>query len=137
MEDQYEVLGDLLGMCLTGYWGRFYDLDEDIGGSWAGVCHPTLFPRALTLGLPTSSASISLPAAEFCDSTCWYFFNDYTSEWQNGYGEIPGAVLGSWSTDAGPILPTGYEIDGDSSRWFAPMTSWHCGGLPLSFFFFQ
>ena len=84
---------------------------------------------------PTSSASISRPAAEFCDSTSCYFFNDCMSEWQSGYGEIPGAVLGSWSTGAGPVLSSGYEIDGDSSRWFAPAASWHSGGLPLSFFF--
>merc|ERR1712136_446042 len=82
-----------------------------------------------------SSFSMSLPVADFRDTACCYFFNDYTCEWQNGYAALPAAVLSSWSMDAestGPILSSGYEIDGDSSLWLCPATSQHSCGLPLS-----
>jgi len=82
-----------------------------------------------------SSFSMSLPAADFRDTACCYFFNDYTCEWQNGYAALPAAVLSSWSMDAestGPIISSGYEIDGDSSLWLCPATSQHSCGLPLS-----
>jgi len=84
-----------------------------------------------------SSSSLSLSIADISDSACCYVFNDYTCEWQSGHAALPAAVLSSWSREAcgtGPILSSGYEVDGDSSLWLCPATGWYSGGLPLSDF---